>query len=124
MFNLFKLYNKLGLKFYGVIETQMTGFSVVKIDKFEDKPHMKCIKYKEYYIPYEDISLFKIKANKASKRRQQISFEREYAAFPKENIELAEKLNRQGLIRTYQEYNDIAKFGQESKTYKELYEAE
>lgn len=115
----YKVLNKLGIGFYGVINSSLTGFSPVKIKDFNFVEGEKYITYKNFYnIKLEHLTLFKFKINKIIKECQKQFYEKNYRGCSQENLVLAEKLLKATLISTVSQYDDIAENGKASRTYR------
>lgn len=108
---------------YGIKESNFVGNVVFRINDFEDKPHINAIFTDGAYVKYSDIFLSSKAAEAGLKKKNEETFLKETESFPKENIELAEKLERMGLIDPVG-FNDIMQHGVNSKTYKDLYESQ
>lgn len=108
---------------YGIKESNFVGNVVFRIKDFEDKPHINSIYADGAYVSYRDIFFSSNAAQAGLKRKNEETFLKEVEEFPKENIELAEKLEAMGLIDPVG-FNDIMRHGVNSKTYKDLYESQ
>jgi len=115
---------KLKIKLYGIRQNDFVGYYVHRLENPEDKPHIKAFLDNSHYIEYNDIFFFKKSAEKAAKQKTLLTFEQEYQGSREENIILAEKLTKNGLITGYNEFNDVVKSGKQSKYYKNLYDEE
>ena len=118
---LLKLLSKV-MPLYGIKESNFVGNVVFKIKDFEDKPHINSIYADGCYVKYTDIFFSSSAAEAGLKKKNEELFLKEAEEFPKENIELAEKLESVGLIDPVG-FKDIMRYGVNSKTYKDLYES-
>lgn len=118
---LLRLISKL-IPIYGIKESNFVGNVVFRINQFEDKPHINSIYTDGTYVKYSEIFFSPKSASAGLKRKNEEAFLKEAEQFPKENVELAERLEASGLIDPVG-FSDIMRHGVNSKTYKDLYES-
>lgn len=121
--SLVKILSKI-LPVYGIKESNFLGEVVFRIKDFEDKPHIRSICVDDNtYVKYSDIFFSHYSANNQLKKKKEQTFLEEVKNYPKENVEMAERLESMGLIDPIG-FKDILQNGVNSKTYKDLYESQ